>query len=395
MKLLILSVAFMGYALGATPLIELALKNNYDLKALKEQKAALMQEVDLSKVWENPRLGIGAKDIFFDKPLKRDTGTQNEFLELSQKIPIGSKLDIKASIAQQNVAVKSLEIQDKKLDITNSVMSLQYTLGRIDADMQTLLRYNKLLVDLKAAHLAYTSTVNAHYNQTLSNTILEKNIAILQKSLEREKGSVLHKLESIINMPVTDDAKIALRMIPYTKRNEEATLKEHNPKLLLQKIQTQKELNNLHYEKAQKIPDVTVALGYNHRESRDDMWYLSFSIPLPIYGRENLSIRKAELTQNASEQSENALQNQLVYDLQDELLNKELQSEKISLNQGILEENKRIYDNILSTAFSQNDALVRLLSNLTTSLDTELKINTLMLSYDLACLKINYLLGEL
>jgi len=395
MKSLILGVAIASYALGASSLSELALKNNYDLKALEEQKAALMQEVDLSKVWENPRLGIGAKDIFFDKPLKRDTGTQNEFVELSQKIPTGSKLDIKASIAQQNVAVKSLEIQDKKLDITNTVMSLQYTLGRIDADMQTLARYEKVLIDLKAAHLAYSSTVSAHYNQTLSNTILEKNIAILQKSLVREKGSVLHKLESIVNTPVNESAKLDLARLPYTKSNEEATLKERNPKLLLQKIQTQKELNNLHYEKAQKIPDVTVALGYNHRESRDDMWYLSFSIPLPIYGRENLSIRKAELTQNATEQSENALQNKLIFDLQDELLNKELQSEKISLNQGILDENRRIYDNILSTAFSQNDALVKLLSNLTTSLDTELKINALMLGYDLSCLKINYLLGEL
>ncbi|GEM_PF-662083 len=395
MKSLILGVAITSYALGASSLSELALKNNYDLKVLEEQKEALMQEVDLSKVWENPRLGIGAKDIFFDKPLKRDTGTQNEFLELSQKIPVGAKLDIKAAIAQQNVAVKSLEIKDKKLDITNSVMSLQYTLGRIDADMKTLAHYEKLLTDLKAAHLAYNSTVNAHYNQTLSNTILEKNIAISQKSLVREKGSVLHKLESIINTSVSDDAKLDLALMPYTKSNEEATLKEHNPKLLLQRVQTQKELNNLHYEKEQKIPDVTVALGYNHRESRDDMWYLSFSIPLPIYGRENLSIRKAELTQNASEQSENALQNKLVFDLQDELLNKELQQEKIGLNQAILEENRRIYDNILSTAFSQNDALVKLLSNLTTSLDTELKINALTLGYDLSCLKINYLLGEL
>ncbi|MDD3343322.1 MAG: TolC family protein [Sulfurospirillaceae bacterium] len=395
MKKLLLSVALVGYAFGASFLSELALKNNYDIKVLEEQKAALLQEVDLSKVWENLRLGIGAKDIFFDEPLKRDAGAQNEFIEFSQKIPTGSKLDIKASIAQQNVAVKSLEIKDKKLDITNSVMSLQYTLGRIDADMKTLARYEKLLIDLKAAHLAYSSTVSAHYNQTLSNTILEKNIVILQKSLVREKGSVLHKLESIINTSVSDDAKLDLALMPYTKSNEEATLKEHNPKLLLQRIQTQKELNNLNYEKEQKIPDVTVALGYNHRESRDDMWYLSFSIPLPLYGREELSIRKAELTQNASEQSENALQNKLVFDLQDELLNKELQQEKIGLNQAILEENRRIYDNILSTSFSQNDALVKLLSNLTTSLDTELKINTLTLGYDLSCLKINYLLGEL
>jgi outer membrane protein TolC len=395
MKTLLLGVALAGYAFGASSLSELALKNNYDLKVLQEQKDALAQEVDLSKVWENPRLAAGAKDIFFDKPLKRDTGTQNEFLELSQKIPTGSKLDIKAAIAQQNVAIKAYEIEDKKLSLIKEVTSLQYTLGRIKADEAVLTRYAKLLNDLQAAHLAYTSTVSAHYTQTLSNTILEKNIAILQKTLAREKNAAMKKLESLVNEPVSSDATIALSKIAYTQSNEEALLKEKNPKLQLQKLQTSRALNDLNYEKAQKTPDVTVALGYNHRESRDDMWYVTFSMPLPIYGRENLAIRKAELSQSASEQSENALQNKLVYELQDELYNKELQAEKIDLNRAILEENRRIYDNLLSTAFSQNDALVKLLSNLATSLDAELKINAFMLGYDLSVLNINALLGAL
>lgn len=395
MKSLLLSVALVGYAFGASSLSELALKNNYDLQTLKEQKDALAQEVDLSKIWENPKLTIGVRDIFFDEPLKRDTGTQNEFLELSQKIPTGSKLDIKASIAQQNVAIKTYEIEDKKLSLIKEVMGLQYTLGRIEADEKVLAHYEKLLNDLQVAHLSYTSTVNAHYNQTLSNTILEKNIAILQKTLAREKSATLKKLESLVNEPVTSEAIITLSQMDYTQSNEERLLKERNPRLQLQKIQTSRTLNDLHYEKAQKIPDVTFSLGYNHRESRDDMWYFNISMPLPIYGRENLSIRKAELSQNASMQSENALQNKLLFELQDELFTKELQAEKIALNQAILEENRRIYDNLLSTTFSQNDALVKLLSNLTTSLDTELKINALTLGYNLSVLKINALTGAL
>lgn len=38
MKSLILGVAITSYALGASSLSELALKNNYDLKVLEEQK---------------------------------------------------------------------------------------------------------------------------------------------------------------------------------------------------------------------------------------------------------------------------------------------------------------------------------------------------------------------
>ncbi len=394
MKKLILSVALMGYALSASPLTQLALNNNYDIKTLQEQTEALKQEVDLSTIWENPKLTLGAKDIYFDEPLTRNQGAQNESLEFSQKIPTGSKLDIKESIAVQNLAMKRLELKDKKLSLIKDVSTLEALLGRIEADLNSVTKYETLLDNLKEAHLAYNATTSAHYSQTLSNTILEKSLLITKKTLLREKQSALHKLESLINTKVSEPLHVSTNLLPYHFSNETSKLFENNPKLQIQKLLSLRELNNLRYEKAQKIPDVTVGIGYNRRQSRDDFWFLSFSIPLPIYGRENLSIRKAELSQNASEQSVNSLSNTLTYELQDELLNKELQSEKIALTRDILEENQRIYDNLSATAFAQNDVVLKLLSNLTQSLDTEIKINTLSYLYNQSIIKITYLLGE-
>ena len=394
MKTFLLSVAFMGYAFGAEPLVDLALKNNYEVKVLEEQYSALQKEVDLSTVWENPKLTLGVRDIYLDEPLTRNEAMQNEFLEFSQKIVTASKLDIKESIALQNLEIKALELHDKKLSLSKEVTTLLVQYARVVEDLKTIDAYQKVLEELKNVHMAYISTASGHFNQALGNTILEKNLEISKKTVLKEKQSLLYKLESLSNTAVNEPLHVSLEEGVYMPVNALESLRQKNPKLKIQAILSQRELNNLRYEKAQKTPDVTVGVGYARRQGRDDYAFLSFSAPLPIYGRENLSIQKAVLMQNASEQGVLALQNSLSFQLQDELLNKELVFEKISLSRESLEENKRIYESILATAFSQSDAMSRLLSTLSQSLELQMKLTMQRYLYNASIIQIKYLLGE-
>ena len=391
MKRALLVVALAGYAWAQSELLSLAYSHNHELKVLDTEIQALEKEVDISKIWENPMLSLGVNDIFLNEPLKRNQEMQNEAISLSQKIPLGGKLDIKESIALQDVAIKKLELQTKKLEMQQEIVTLEQTYVRINQDLALVAKYEKILEDLKNAHLAYNTT-SAHYVDTLNNTILQKNLSIEKKTLLKEKASLERKLESILATSMPElQAKEGL--LSYGLSDEEKRL-EKAPKLQLQNLQSAKELLNLRYEKATKIPDVTISLGYNRRQGRDDYAFLGFEIPLPIYGKENLSIQKAKLTHSASEQSVLNTQKQLLFELKDELLNKELQYDKIALAKEVLHENQKMYEVLQSTALSQNDALLSLLNVLTQMLEAQKQINANTFAYNESIIKIYTLLGE-
>ncbi|MBP1681091.1 MAG: heavy metal efflux system protein [Proteobacteria bacterium] len=390
MKRALLVVALAGYAWAQSELVSLAYSHNHELKALENEILAIEKEVDLSKIWENPMLSLGVNDIFLSEPLTRNQEMQNEAISLSQKIPLGGKLDIKESIALQDVAIKRLELQTKKLEMQQEIATLEQTYVRINQDLALVAKYEKILEDLKNAHLAYNTT-SAHYVDTLNNTILQKNLSIEKKTLLKEKASIDRKLESILAISMPEwYAKEGL--LSYGLSDEEKRL-EKAPKLQLQNLQSTKELLNLRYEKATKIPDVTISLGYNRRQGRDDYAFLGFEIPLPIYGKENLSIQKAKLTHSASEQSVLNTQKQLLFELKDELLNKELQYDKIALSKEVLHENEKMYEVLQSTALSQNDALLSLLNVLSQMLEAQKQINANTFAYNESIIKIYTLLG--
>jgi len=390
-RIVLMLVALAGYALAQSELTSLAYEHNYELKALEAEVQALEKEVDISKIWENPMLSLGVNDIFLNEPLTRNKEAQNEAISLSQKIPTGGKLDIKESIALQDLAIKKLELRAKKLEMQREIGVLEQSYIRINQDLALVNKYEKVLEDLKNAHLAYNTT-SAHYVDTLNNAILQKNLAIEKKTLLRDKASIARKLESIIVAHVPEMSAHE-GLLPYTLSDEEKLL-EKSPKLQAQNIQSNKELLNLRYEKANKTPDVTVSVGYNRRESRNDYAFLSFSVPLPIYGKENASIQKATLTHAASEQSVQSLHKSLLFELRDELLNKELQYDKISLAKEVLHENEKMYEVLQSTVLSQNDALLSLLNVLSQMLEAQKQINANTFAYNESVIKIYTLLGE-
>lgn len=390
-RIVLMLVALAGYALAQSELTSLAYEHNYELKALEAEVSALEKEVDISKIWENPMLSLGVNDIFLNEPLTRNKEMQNEAISLSQTIPTGGKLDIKASIAMQDVAIKKLELKAKKLEMQQEIGVLEQNYIRINQDLALVAKYEKILEDLKNAHLSYNTTA-AHYVDTLNNTILQKNLAIEKKTLLRDKASIERKLESIIVAPVPEMSGHE-GLLPYTLSDEEKLL-EKTPKIQIQTLQSAKELLNLRYEKANKTPDVTVTLGYNRRESRDDYAFIGFSISLPIYGKENASIQKATLTHSASEQSVLNTHKQLLFELKDELLNKELQYDKLSLAKEVLHENEKMYEVLQSTALSQNDTLLSLLNVLAQMLEAQKQINAYSFAYNESVIKIYTLLGE-
>ena len=99
------------------------------------------------------------------------------------------------------------------------------------------------------------------------------------------------------------------------------------------------------------------------------------------------------MTHSASEQSVLSLHKRLTFELKDELLNKDLQYDKMMLAKEVLHENEKMYDVLQSTALSQNDALLSLLNVLGTMLEAQKQVNAYRFGYNESIIKLYSLLG--
>ena len=147
MKKIAIALSFVissSLAISIDEIVNNALNNNYDLKST--QKAILIadENIKLATKWTNPVLSIGANDIHFDEPLKRDSeAMQAQFIGLSQVIPIGKKLQIKKSIAKKDKEIISLTLEDKKLLLKSKIYELSYNILILEKKLNLLNSYEK------------------------------------------------------------------------------------------------------------------------------------------------------------------------------------------------------------------------------------------------------------
>lgn len=389
-RALFLLVALTGYALAQSPLVSLAFEHNFELKTLKAQKAALEEVVGLSKIWDNPTLSMGVMDIFLDKPLTRDQGMQNESIALTQTIPTGSKRDLQATLARADVALKRLEIDEKKRQLGRQIGLLEHALWRAEADMGAVESILDILEASQEAHLGYNPTAS-HLSPAHTTAIFQKTLLLQKRTLAQETASLKHELQSLVNAPLPS-LTLPEGLLPYPYEDEHALLAQ-NPRLQQAHLRSHQRNTQLSLEKAMKTPDLMLKLGYNRREGREDYAFVELGMALPLYGKETLRARKAALEHAASEHAVSALHEQLRFALENALLSKTLQSEKIALAEAIIRETNALYALYQSTAFSQNESLLRLYETLTKRLEAQLGLNQATYAYNASVLTIAYLLG--
>ena len=393
-KFIFLSVAFVGYALGASELESLAIQNSYEIKALKAKLNVLRTEVDLSDTWENPVLKIGANDILFDEPLRRDKEPmQNESITISQKIPTASKLTIKKGIATVDVSIGEAQLDEMILSVKKEMRILEHTLKKINTDLLIVQEYESVLEKLNALHVAYNYS-SSHYADTFQTMISSKNIAIQKHRLLASQQSTIFKIESIINQKIPKAMNDLLTKANYTLKNEEEKVLSTNPTLKKMRLFVQKSAQNTTFNQALEIPDVTLSLGYYHRDGFDDYAAVSVAMPLPVYGKEKLGVQKAMQLRHVADENLRAAENKLLFELKNMMTQKAFMENQILLNQEILSEKEKIYENIKDTASTQQNGLLGSLTMVMQMLDSKLKINQYIFEYNQNIEAIKSIVGE-
>ena len=313
----------------------LFLKQNLQLIAEKMNVALVDAEMIQAKLWDNPTFSIGEFSAWSTRgqregkresvpPLFGSFGKNTQFTaELSQRIQISGKRQkrIQREKVSKEIAIQEFEelLRDLKLELRKSIHETIY-----------IQSYQKILekqID------AFSRLVERSENQLMQKNIAKHELLRLQASLfelgnefqetQMSLNEHLKEIKALLGFEPTTllEIKDSPRTIPPPQstslNNLIETALENRPDIKLSNFQTQYFEKSLSYEKAQRIPDLTLSLVYDRYGSTwKDFWGFGFSVELPILDRNQGNIKTAQINQQKSqyvaEQQQNKARHEVV-----------------------------------------------------------------------------------
>ncbi len=277
----------------------LLLAAHYNVDA---QKALIQQ----ARLWDNPVLNtdqvIAANGRFFPYGKNPDGSYSGQYyMQLQQLIKTAGKRSKQVNLATTNTKLAELQLQDLLRNLRYQLHTDYYTilqqLGTRDIYESQLLQLNKLMTGMQA-QLSAGNIAQKDYLRIQALVIsLEQDITELDKSISKTQGdlkTLLQVRNDVFIKPA--DSSISLLAIGIIEFDLLfATAKQNNPSYLLQQTQTVYQQQNLAYQKALRVPDVTVGPNFDRNSSFAPNYVgLGISLPIPVLNKNQGNIRSAE-----------------------------------------------------------------------------------------------------
>ena len=375
--------------------IEFSIQNNYQIQILQEESDILAKESDIVSTWDDPILKAGINDIQAQNPFSRTKeAMQNQFVAVSQKIPLSNHLKISSAIEQEKRQV----IEDKKdilsvniaFGVRNSFIdakNAQDKLDILDAYIEFLKHPLKLIVNLSAIE-----------KQTIERYIKTQ---LVQQSYRLQRENALQRIEiAKENIELIGNLKIEKfsdEVIPkeyYLQPFDElfAELQVKSPELKRVASQRDVATKGVALASAKEQADITVTTGFYQRFDKND--YLSFSIAYPLFIRNKQSNRKVQAMKrvNIQEITYNKIKTELKQGLKITL--HKLQAHHQELE--ILEINRQKIEQLINNAkveLVSGGSLLHYYELFTQKVNNQLEINKKYLAIALDENQIDQLLG--
>lgn len=265
------------------------------------QKALIQQ----AKLWDNPVLNtdqvIAANGKFFPYGKNADGSYNGQYyIQVQQLIKTAGKRNKLISLATTNAKLSELQLQDVLRNLRYQLRTDYYTIIQqlstryiYEGQLQQL---NKLLNGMQAQLNAGNIAQKDYLRLQALVISLQQDMTDLDRSIsdnENDLKTLLQiKNESFIRPAGTVNSDISLATTVDVLAE---TAKQNNPYYQLQQTQTVFQQQNLAYQKALRIPDLTLGPNFDRNSNFAPNYAgLGISLPLTIFNRNQGNIKSAE-----------------------------------------------------------------------------------------------------
>jgi len=170
--------------------IDYSIQNNYQLQILDEEASIVHEQKAIEGLWDDPILRAGINDLQSDKPFSRNVeAMQNQFIGLSQTIPLSNKLEVASQIEGEKIKLLEQRAEALKVNIAFGIRKAfitaensKSTLNILDDYIRFLNTPMNLLINLSAVERK--SILKRNYFKSLIsyNVKMQYNVWALPKS---------------------------------------------------------------------------------------------------------------------------------------------------------------------------------------------------------------------
>ena len=318
--------------LKLSELVDEALKNNPEIKALKNRFEALSQRPSQEGTLDDPKLMLGITNLPTDKfNFNSEPMTQKE-IGISQMFPFPGKLKLKSEIAQKEADAAEKEYHHKVNETSEKVKQAYYELFYTHKSIGITEKNKNLLKEfIKIAETKYS--VGQGIQQDILKAQVELSKIINEEiKLEQEKETTEAMLNSLLSRnpqsPVGKPDEFEKTELKFSIEELIKMAESNMPLLLGTKDSVDKYEKSYSLAKKDYYPDFEVNLGYGQRdrlrtggtsEDLPDMISATVTINLPIWRNSKLDKKVEESLANKrmAEEQYNSMKNEINFNLKD------------------------------------------------------------------------------
>lgn len=286
-----------------------------------DAQRALIQQ---AKLWDNPVLNtdqvIAAKGQFFPYHKNPDGSYSGQyFIQLQQLIKTAGKRGKLINLATTNTKLSELQLQDVLRNLRYQLRTDYYTLVQqfsnktlLEGQLQQL---NRLLTGMQAQFAAGNIAQKELLRIQALQVALQQDITDLNKSItdtEADFKTLLQVKDPVFFKPQEPASGDVL--LTDTLGTLVQLARQNNPNYQLQQTQTLYQQQNLTYQKALRVPDITLGPNFDRNSNFAPNYVgLGISLPLPLFNKNQGNIKSAEFSvkqqQAIAQNAETDLQN--------------------------------------------------------------------------------------
>ena len=264
--------------------IDYSLQNNYQSQILEEESEIIAHQADIVSLWSDPVLKAGINDIQAVHPLSRNVeAMQNQFVTLSQTIPLNNRLEIASDVEKEKLFVveQKREILNTNIvfGIKKAFIEAQYaksSLAILDNYIAFLKTPMGLLIDLSAVE-------KQSVEKYIKTQLLQKSYQLQREAWLQNIQISKERIELIGNMKI-DNFSDEFILKDYHQQTLElllSKLETNSPELQMRDALKNVANKSIELSRAKEQTDFTVTGGYYQRFDRND--YVSVAVSFPLY----------------------------------------------------------------------------------------------------------------
>ncbi len=274
------------------------LAGHYNVDA---QKALIQQ----ARLWDNPVLNtdqvIAANGKFFPYGKNADGSFSGQYyIQVQQLIKTAGKRSKLVDLATTNTKLSELQLQDVLRNLRYQLRIDYYTvIQQLDTRaiyIEQLAQLNKLLSGMNAQLTAGNIAQKDYLRIQALLISLEQDMTELNKAIadnQAELKTLLQIKDNSFIKPIQVADGSMTTLVDTDLLFE--TGKKNNPAYLLQQTQTLFQQQNLSYQKALRVPDITLGPNFDRNSSFAPNYVgLGISLPLPLLNKNQGNIKSAE-----------------------------------------------------------------------------------------------------